>query len=419
MVRFGLIANRSRNDSSTKENGHASPSMLSQLIKAQRKHSTFMEPFDPYQQWLGIPEQMRPLNHYILLGIRLFERDPSQINQAYDERMTVLKSFQSGQRVELSDQLISQVALAKRELTDSKKKKAYDENLKKQLLKLQNKQIALREAESDAQQSPVDSPAKFSPALAVGPATIRQDNSDKSDAAIEQNAIGQQVDAEFKNDSFADIEESGDDSLLGYLTDVRVWVAVLTIAFVMMTVTIKLLSSDSDEIGKLNPNGSVVQDSDNEAINKANSDEKSGEADSTAGMVEPSYSKVVQAANATFEIPLQKATLKGKDLKYGANGISGWGQADEAIWTLVPSDRRNGFFKCKIIYRAKFECRFSVQLGARPPRGFTIYPHDEDFEEEFIVKLDKSQAQTLRVIAGELDYSPEVEIKRIRLMPAR
>ena len=43
-----------------------------------------MDSFDPYQDWFGIPSQLRPLNHYVLLGIRVFEDDPEKIQAAFE-----------------------------------------------------------------------------------------------------------------------------------------------------------------------------------------------------------------------------------------------------------------------------------------------------------------------------------------------
>jgi hypothetical protein len=37
------------------------------------------ESFDPYHVWLGIPPEEQPPHHYRLLGIRLFEDNPSVI----------------------------------------------------------------------------------------------------------------------------------------------------------------------------------------------------------------------------------------------------------------------------------------------------------------------------------------------------
>ncbi|MDG1873695.1 MAG: hypothetical protein P8J27_07275 [Mariniblastus sp.] len=371
-----------------------------------------MERFDPYQQWLGIPTQMRPLNHYILLGIQLFENDVSLIDRAYDERMSLLKSFQSGPRFSLSEQLIVKVGSAKRELTDPEKKRVYDDQLRMRLQKIQKNLNSLNENETGNQS--VDLGANSNVAR-ESPAAF-ENNKPKGGNAIASAAIADAAIASPMNESQAsyrsgELDEPDGDSIFDYLVDVRVWVAVITVAVVVMLVTVKLLSSSSEIAPatldvKPDPPSATVQPA-------TPSDLEPSE------VVEPSYSNVRQNADASFQVPLQKATLKGEKLKYGGSGISGWGQADQALWTLTSPDRRNGYFQCRVVYRSKFECTFSVQLGKRPPRRFTIYPHDEDFEEEFIVRLDKSESQTLRLIAGELEFSPGVEIKQIRLMPTR
>ena len=56
------------------------------------------EPFDPYYQWLGIPPEEQPPNHYRLLGIQLFEENREVIQNAADRQMVHLRSFQNGPR---------------------------------------------------------------------------------------------------------------------------------------------------------------------------------------------------------------------------------------------------------------------------------------------------------------------------------
>ena len=106
-----------------------------------------MASFDPYQQWLGIPSQMRPLNHYILLGLRIFEADSQKISTAYEAKMELLKTVQAGPRGELAHQVISEIGLAKRDLMDPDRKSKYDIQLKKLL---HNRQLELEHAQDDA-----------------------------------------------------------------------------------------------------------------------------------------------------------------------------------------------------------------------------------------------------------------------------
>ena len=88
--------------------------------------------FDPYHKWLGIPPEECSgggPNHYRLLGIKLFETDPDVIENAADQRMGHLRSFQAGKNGALSQQLLNEIAAAKVSLLDPALRAAYDAQL--------------------------------------------------------------------------------------------------------------------------------------------------------------------------------------------------------------------------------------------------------------------------------------------------
>ena len=85
--------------------------------------------FDPYHKWLGIPPAHQPADHYRLLGIEQFEGDTDVISLAADQRMTFLRTFQSGEQSELSQRLLNEVAAAKICLLNAKEKARYDAEL--------------------------------------------------------------------------------------------------------------------------------------------------------------------------------------------------------------------------------------------------------------------------------------------------
>ena len=89
--------------------------------------------FDPYHQWLGIRDVDCPPNHYRLLGIDLFESDPSVISMAADRQMAHLRTFQQGSHSDDSQRLLNQVAAARVCLLDGSKKPEYDERLRDSL----------------------------------------------------------------------------------------------------------------------------------------------------------------------------------------------------------------------------------------------------------------------------------------------
>jgi WD40 repeat protein len=91
------------------------------------------EEFNPYREWLDIPLEEQPPNHYRLLGVKLFESDVQAIEAAADERMAHLKTFATSQYSSLSQKLLNECAAAKVCLTDARKKEIYDEGLREQL----------------------------------------------------------------------------------------------------------------------------------------------------------------------------------------------------------------------------------------------------------------------------------------------
>lgn len=91
------------------------------------------ESFDPYHVWLGIPPEDQPPNHYRLLGIRPFEANPDVIDNAADQRMTHLRTFQTGKNAKLSQKLLNDVSAARLCLLHAPSKSDYDRKLKASL----------------------------------------------------------------------------------------------------------------------------------------------------------------------------------------------------------------------------------------------------------------------------------------------
>jgi hypothetical protein len=95
--------------------------------------STTADPFDPYHVWLGIPPERQPPHHYDILGIQLFEEVVDVIQSAVDQRMTYLRTFQTGKHNHFAEKLLNEVATAKVCLLNPEKKAAYDEALRARL----------------------------------------------------------------------------------------------------------------------------------------------------------------------------------------------------------------------------------------------------------------------------------------------
>ena len=87
------------------------------------------EQFDPYWHWLGIDPAARPVHHYSLLGLPLFEGDPAKISAAADERMRLIRQYQAGPRGMFTQKLLNELARAKICLLNPVSKPAYDQAL--------------------------------------------------------------------------------------------------------------------------------------------------------------------------------------------------------------------------------------------------------------------------------------------------
>ena len=92
-----------------------------------------MPNFDPYHKWLGIRPEEQPVDHYRLLGITLFEDDLDTISSAADQRMTHIRSFQTGTHAAFSQSILNELAAARVCLLNPSKKAAYDQTLHSKL----------------------------------------------------------------------------------------------------------------------------------------------------------------------------------------------------------------------------------------------------------------------------------------------
>ncbi len=88
--------------------------------------------FDPYSLWFDIPVTNRPLNHYQLLGLALFESNASKIKSAYYRRVVAASAYQDGSFALKCAQVLKELSEAKDTLLDSVKRGQYDKSLRDQ-----------------------------------------------------------------------------------------------------------------------------------------------------------------------------------------------------------------------------------------------------------------------------------------------
>ena len=85
---------------------------------------------DPYYEWLGIPPEEQPPNHYRLLGISLLESNPLVIESAANQRMGYLQEL-TGDHEQIDDaqRIIGEISRARLILLDKEKKRTYDKDI--------------------------------------------------------------------------------------------------------------------------------------------------------------------------------------------------------------------------------------------------------------------------------------------------
>lgn len=84
---------------------------------------------DVYKEWLGIPDGPRPPDHYELLRIVRFEDDPEKIRAHYKKLNAHVRKYATGQYSVQSQDLLNEMAKAMLCLTDTTRKRDYDESL--------------------------------------------------------------------------------------------------------------------------------------------------------------------------------------------------------------------------------------------------------------------------------------------------
>ncbi len=88
-------------------------------------------PFDPYLDWLEIPKDRRPPNHYQLLGVSDTEGDPEVIKASYRRRYTLVRNYElSNKHGDDATRILGELSNAMSCLTDETARQVYDRQLR-------------------------------------------------------------------------------------------------------------------------------------------------------------------------------------------------------------------------------------------------------------------------------------------------
>jgi hypothetical protein len=84
---------------------------------------------DVYRDWLKIAEKARPLNHYQLLRLKVFEDDTAKVREHYRAMNAHVRKYAAGDYAKQSQDLLNELAKAMLCLTDKQRKGDYDATL--------------------------------------------------------------------------------------------------------------------------------------------------------------------------------------------------------------------------------------------------------------------------------------------------
>lgn len=86
--------------------------------------------FDPYAQWLGIPADEQPPDHYRLLGLPRFAGSRETIAKAVEARVALLQEYRTGPQAEAAARMAAEIVAAGTCLLDPERKTEYDRRLR-------------------------------------------------------------------------------------------------------------------------------------------------------------------------------------------------------------------------------------------------------------------------------------------------
>lgn len=87
--------------------------------------------FDPYEKWLGIPRDQRPIDFFLLLDLDPDEDDPAAIKKAARKQTERVSAHEDGPHAQACARLMEEIEKARATLVNPAKRKAYEALLRK------------------------------------------------------------------------------------------------------------------------------------------------------------------------------------------------------------------------------------------------------------------------------------------------
>jgi len=349
------------------------------------------EEFDPYSQWLGILGHERPVDHYRLLGVARFTSDPVAITAAADQRMAMIRSYQTGPRGRFTQRLLNEIAAAKLCLINPSSKAAYD---------------AMLEGLALATQPPPLAAPPPPPTPAAPPPWNASDHPRPVVAIVEEET---EEDVPEARGAVESMGLSVGSALLG----------LVIVAAVGSYLTWHVIDGQRRTLTSDAPRTSDAPQTGGEQVQPP---ETLGQGESAAAAVDDGPVVVMQETDGSVNFTPVVAILKGASVRLETDGITnlltGWASVDDAaVWTFkIVKLPPNGVFRVLVTYRATTpadEGSFQLALSGRQ-RTCQVRGVGEFVTDEYFLAVTRSGEQSLELRSPGM-RGGEFQLKGIRL----
>ena len=344
--------------------------------------------FDPYLHWLGIPPSERPIDHYRLLGMEHFEDKLEVIAEAADQRMILIRSFQTGPRGTYTQHLLNELTAAKICLLNPNTKATYDAVLEGQLA------AHLVKNPDSVEAPPISESHRVKSRLNdVVPPPLPSEQQDANEKSPKRQST-----------SLAP----------------RSWLPIAAVAGVVVIAVVVWAVGTSLATQKVKTR--VKQTIDTDQASRKNKDDGSKV---KASRKDDEKISIVQEGDGSFNFPASVATVHGKNLRLdqreGEGLITNWSSKDDWLsWNF--NVIKGGFFRAEVAYlvdKTSNGGRFLVSISDQEKSidVQTVESPGQSVTDEFILILKNRGPNQIEMRALEIAGDELLTLKGIRLIP--
>ncbi len=357
--------------------------------------------FDPYLEWLGIGPTEHPVDHYRLLGISRFESNAAEIEHGADERMGLVRSFQTGPRGKYTQKLLNEMSAAKLCLLNPNTKATYDAVLEGQL--------AATAVSNEPLAPPVTPRAPVPPGNAA--ATSVAEPPPPSATAVYESAEAPRISASIEKENATPLYA-------------RSWFPFAVFGAVILVAGAVWLIG-----GGLSTSGGVQNDSTARQPQPQPKQPVVPTEHTPKEIIKPPVDDVIvkQEGDRGFNFPASVATIHGSTAQLVTRGdtsvISNWTSSDDWLsWEYQVTDP--GFFSVEVEYAAAESsegAQFEIEAqDFKRVRDVRVSESAEEFvTDEFVVALRQGGRDTLKVRPAAMPNGELMTLKSIRFVPRR